>query len=84
MRKRVNVDGISETKLEDILSTVISTSPDIFFLMETKYREKKLGLTSLFQDTSYLRLEDLILVVTGLVGVLLYTLKIQGDYWLKT
>ena len=40
----LNVDGLSETKLEDISSTVLSTSPDIFFLLETKRREEEIGI----------------------------------------
>ena len=32
----LNVDGLSEAKLEDVTSTVLNTSPDIFFILETK------------------------------------------------
>ena len=40
----LNVDGLSETKLEDITNTVLSTSPDVFFLLETKRREEEIGI----------------------------------------
>ena len=40
----LNVDGLSEAKLADITSTVLSTSPDIFFLLETKRRFEEIGI----------------------------------------
>ena len=40
----LNVDGLSEVKLEEVTSTVLSTSPDIFFLLETKRREEEIGI----------------------------------------
>ena len=40
----LNVDGLSETKFEDVTSTVLSTSPDVFFLLETKRREEEIGI----------------------------------------
>ena len=40
----LNIDGLSDAKLEDITSTVFSKSPDIFFLLETKRRSEDIGI----------------------------------------
>ena len=40
----INIDGFSDAKLEDITSTVLSRSPDMFFLLETKRREEEIGM----------------------------------------
>ena len=39
----LNVDGLTESKLEDVSSFVSAKSPDIFFLLETKRRLEDIG-----------------------------------------
>ena len=39
----INIDGLTDAKLEDVTSTVLSRSPDLFFLLETKRREEEIG-----------------------------------------
>ena len=40
----LNIDGLSDAKLEDVTSAVLSKSPDIFFLLETKRRSEGIGI----------------------------------------
>ena len=40
----LNVDGLSDAKLEDVTATILSQSPDICFLFETKRRSEEIGI----------------------------------------
>lgn len=39
----LNIDGLSDAKLEDVSSYVRAKSPDLFFLLETKRRAEEIG-----------------------------------------
>ena len=75
----LNVDGLSETKLEDITTTVLSTSPDVFFLLETKRREEEIGIdiSVLGYELSEIRRSDLSGDRSG-GGIAIYTKTTEG------
>ena len=75
----LNVDGLSEAKFEDVTHTVLSTSPDIFFLLETKRREEEIGIDISVPgyDLSELRRSDLSGDRAG-GGVAVYTKSSEG------
>ena len=72
----LNVDGLSDAKLADVVSYAEQCSPDIIFLLETKRR--MLVLTSTLKAMTSLRSGDLTLLGISKVGESLATPKIQG------
>ena len=75
----LNIDGLSDAKLEDVSSYVRTKSPDLFFLLETKRRAEEIGtdISIPGYDLTELRRSDVSGDKTG-GGVAFYTRNNAG------
>ena len=75
----INIDGLSDAKLEDITATVLSRSPDLFFILETKRRLEEIGtdISVPGYDVTEIRRSDLSGDRSG-GGIAVYTKNTAG------